>query len=132
MIARGQDKKAQATRLALGCCPTHGLFMPQYTPWLSRDEAAGFGFIGPEGSVCVVRCPRKDCQTYALARGPDQIVKVLGPSESTTVEEMELKAMRQSHAFAQLVKAELRAKRSKNLTPDESVQCYELSHRKPS
>ncbi len=133
MIARGQSKKSQAARIALGCCPTHGLFMSQYTPYLSKNEGERFGFTGPEETVCLVRCPRTKCEIYALARGPEDIVRVLTAAESLLAEELAIKKMNKFHTFIHLAKAEQRAKRSKEqLTPDEWEQCYQLSHREPS
>jgi hypothetical protein len=130
MIVRGQSKKARATRVALGCCPTHGLFMSQHTPYLSESDAKKFGFIGPEESVCLARCPRKDCETYALARGPEEVVRVLTAAESLIAKELAIKKIKKFHTFAHLIKAEHQAK--KELTPDEWEECYQLSHREPS
>jgi len=132
MIAKGQTKTAQEKRVSLGCCPVHGLFMSQETPYLSTNEAAKFGFSGSEQSVCLVRCSRTKCRIYALARAPEQIVRVLEPSEVPMAEEIALKKMKKHHTFLHLVRAELRAGHKKDLTPDEWEECYQLSRRELS
>ena len=132
MIAKGQSMKAQAARLALGCCPVHGLFMYQYAG-LSNEEAENFGFTGPEGSVSLVRCTRKKCQTYALAGGPGDIVKVLTRAECLIAEELANNKMKKFHTFVHLVRAELKRRtRKEDLSPDEWEQCWQLSRRVPS
>jgi|SRR5579864_367337 len=134
MIAKGQSEKAQAARLALGCCPTHGVFMSQYAPYLEKDAARRFGFDGPAESVCLVRCPRKDCEIFALARGPEEIVRVIRPPESAAAEAYAQRRLRQFHTFLALWQAEEKAKRSsgEELSPDEFEECYALSRRAPS
>jgi hypothetical protein len=134
MIAKGQTEGAQAARLALGCCPTHGLFMSQYTPYLEKDHALRFGFDGPAESVCIVRCPRKDCEIFALARGPEDIVRVIRPPESATADAYAKRMLHKFHTFLALMQTEEQARRNSGtkLTPDEFEECYALSRRDPS
>jgi hypothetical protein len=131
MIARGQGRKAQTARLAQGCCPIHGIFMYQ-NAGLSKEEAQTFGFRGLEGSVSLVRCTRKKCQTYALSGRPGEIVRVLTPTECVIAEALATKQMNKFHTFVDLVRAELKTKKKKDLAPNEWEKCWQLSRREPS
>jgi hypothetical protein len=134
MIAKGQNEDAQAARVAVGCCPVHGLFMSQHSPFLEREEALRFGFDGAPESVCLVHCSRKGCGIWALARGPRDIVRVIRPPESTAAEEFAERRHRQFRNFAAMIQAEGKSKRASGaeLTSQELEELYALSHRKPS
>jgi hypothetical protein len=56
---RRQSPMDQIERLyANGCCPVHGLFMPQVATWYQYPGGAWF---------TVVECPRQDCAQRAKA-----------------------------------------------------------------
>jgi hypothetical protein len=59
---RRQTPVDQIERLANGCCPVHGLFMPQVGSWYQRPGTAWF---------TIVECPRRDCQQRATAYSVD-------------------------------------------------------------
>jgi hypothetical protein len=55
---RRQTPVDQIERLANGCCPVHGLFMPQVAAWYHLPGGDWF---------TIVECPRRDCQQRAKA-----------------------------------------------------------------
>jgi hypothetical protein len=63
-----QSVKDRRERLSKGCCPTHGLFMPQIEGW--------YRFNGKDYTI--VGCPRKGCGIRARAYsldGPWELMK---------------------------------------------------------
>src|SRR5918992_1160372 len=59
---RRQSALDQTERLANGCCPVHGLFMPQVAGW---DQLPGQPWF------TVGECPRRDCAKRAKAYDVD-------------------------------------------------------------
>jgi hypothetical protein len=59
---RRQTPVDQIERLANGCCPVHGIFMPQVGYWYQLPGAPWF---------TIVECPRRDCEQRAKAYGVD-------------------------------------------------------------
>jgi hypothetical protein len=59
---RRQSLVDQIERLANGCCPVHGLFMPQVASWYLIPGKPWF---------TVVECPRRDCLQRAKAYSVD-------------------------------------------------------------
>lgn len=108
MIAKGQSADARAKRLALGRCPVHGVFMCPETMLLDAAEAWFFGYYEPE-TVFLVRCPRGDCDIWALARDTDEIVRVLTKSEVSAAQAFDLGDSSQFQTFIALVEDEERA-----------------------
>jgi hypothetical protein len=49
-------EQEQAKRLRENCCPVHGLFMSQISPWIAEE-------------FCYVGCPSKDCDISAKSKG---------------------------------------------------------------
>jgi hypothetical protein len=64
MRIRGQSQEAQAARLRNGCCPVHGLGMPQIGRWFYPEED------GTISAFTYVGCPRKDCDIAAKQGHP--------------------------------------------------------------
>jgi hypothetical protein len=65
-MSRKQSASDRFTRLSRGCCPIHGIFMPQVSNW---NERVGGALDGAE--VTVVECPRRDCDVRAFAASCD-------------------------------------------------------------
>lgn len=65
MRTKGQGPEAQATRLANGCCPTHGTNLEQTASDVHGDY---------------VRCPRRDCHFATLALRKSKLYRVLHSS----------------------------------------------------
>jgi hypothetical protein len=55
---RRQSPVDQIERLANGCCPVHGMFMPQVAAWYHLPGQPWF---------TVVECPCRDCEQRAKA-----------------------------------------------------------------
>ena len=53
-----QSVRDRKERLSRGCCPTHGLFMPQIDGWYRPRLGRQYTVVG---------CPRKDCHIRAKA-----------------------------------------------------------------
>ena len=61
---RRQSPVDQIERLlANGCCPVHGLFMPQVAGW--------YQLLGEDQWFTIVECPRRDCEQRAKAYSVD-------------------------------------------------------------
>jgi len=61
-MARKQSAADRRRRLGQGCCPIHGIWMPQVGVW---EERTGGALDGAQ--VTTVKCPRKDCHIKAYA-----------------------------------------------------------------
>lgn len=61
-----QSVKDRADRLKSGCCPIHGIDMPQIGIW-GDDERRG----------ALVGCPRRDCNVMGVAEAPGGPVELL-------------------------------------------------------
>jgi hypothetical protein len=70
---KGQSAEARAERLAKGCCPTHGIGMPQvdiwyYPPGQTRWQGGELAEGDETFPYTIVGCPRRDCDEYAKAK----------------------------------------------------------------
>ncbi len=72
-----QSSSDRKRRLDQGCCPIHGIWMPQIgLNYLTYCKECG----APQKSEAVVGCPRKDCEIIALTPtidGPWRLPKEL-------------------------------------------------------
>ncbi len=65
-MATQQSPDDRLRRLNQGCCPIHGIWMPQVDRWQERIGGALDG-----AQVTIVECPRKDCSVQAFAASVD-------------------------------------------------------------
>jgi hypothetical protein len=65
-MARKQSAFDRSQRIERGCCPIHGIWMPQAANWADRIGGALDG-----AHVTIVKCPRRDCGIRAYAASFD-------------------------------------------------------------
>jgi len=64
-----QSVKVRRKRLAEGCCPTHGLLMPQIGVWYKLESGRHYTIVG---------CPRNGCRIRARdysVNGPWELMR---------------------------------------------------------
>jgi len=65
-MAKGQSPEAQQARLAMQCCPNHGLGLGQVSGWLSFVTEAH-----QPNDYSLGCCPRADCDVVAKITSAD-------------------------------------------------------------
>lgn len=61
-MTRKQSAKDRENRLSQGCCPIHGIPMPQADSWYTQEGGTMNG-----KQYTIVECPRADCEIRAKA-----------------------------------------------------------------